>query len=216
MKNLTLKTNLLNNLDTKLIGNGGQSRLDIMLDLESGEVWADEFYDHEANSWKEYDNKNIICVGKATNSTMEDEDGEEIGGCEWNITIYAQNGNPNEDIYITGDYYNNSYDVEDVLDAIIQLWNDPVQEMFDEYAKKFGTVVWDGVELALTEDAYPDGPVADGCFRAVAMDRAGNLWEVRWDILPDVDPNADYADQCDWDCPAYAEMTDEGYYREEQ
>jgi hypothetical protein len=218
MKKLILKTGKLNNLDAELIGNGGNSRLDIMLDLSTGEVWADEFSDHEENSWKEYDEKNIVKIGKATNGIIVDEETGEAdpeGRCWWNITIYAQNGNPNEDIYITGDYYNNSYDVDDVL-AIIQLWNDPVREMFDEYAKKFGTVVWDGVELAITQDPYPDGPVADGCFRAVAMDRAGNCWQVRWDILPDVDPNADYADQCDWDCPAYAEMTDEGYYREEQ
>lgn len=95
-----------------------------------------------------------------------------------------------------------------------------VEKMFDDFAEKHGTVVWDGVELALVEAPYPDGPVDDffddGCFRATAMDRAGNLWCIRWDILPDVDlEDADYCDQCDWDRPAYAEMVDEGYYVED-
>jgi hypothetical protein len=222
MKKLKLKTDKLNNLDTELIGNGGQSRLDIMLDLESGEVWADEFYDHEANSWKEYDEKNIVKIGKATNAILEDDETGEAdpeGRCWWNVEIFAAEKdclNPyGNNVTVAGDYYNDNYNVDVVLDAIKNLY-DPVQEMFDEYANKFGPVVWDGVELALTQDPYPDGPFDDACFRASAMDRAGNLWEVRWDILPDVDPNADYADQCDWDCPAYAEMTDEGYYREEQ
>ena len=95
-------------------------------------------------------------------------------------------------------------------------WNDSVQEMFDEYAEKFGTVVWDGVELAITQDPYPDGPVGDGYFCALAMDRDGNRWFVTWDILPDVDlEDADYCDQCDWDNPADAEIIDEGYYVED-
>lgn len=117
----------LENLDTVLIGNGGNSRLDIMLDLSTGEIWSDEFYSHEQGSYKTYHDKNIICVGQATNSKMEDEDGEEIEGCEWNITIWGQkedNFRQLEEIYITGDYYNNSYDVEDVLDAIIQLYGE--------------------------------------------------------------------------------------------
>jgi hypothetical protein len=220
MKKLILKTERLNNLDTELIGNGGNSRLDIMLDLETGEVWADVFYDHEANSWARYEDKNIVCVGRARNAILKDDETGEAdpdGRCFWNVTIWGPYdvAHWRDEVYITGDYYNNSYDVDDVLDAITQLYfagDNSVKKMFEEYAKKFGLVVWDGVELAITQDPYPDGPFEDACFRAAAMDRAGNRWQVRWDILPGVDSNTDYSEQCDWDSPSYAEMTDEDYY----
>ena len=123
MKKLILATDRLNNLDTELIGNGGQSRLDIMLDIDTGEVWADEFFDHEDNSWTRYEDKNIICIGTARNSKMEDEEtGEEVEGCDWNITIYAPNDNPADDIYLSGDYYNDYYDVDNVIDVISMLY----------------------------------------------------------------------------------------------
>ena len=125
MKKLILKTKKLNNLDTKLIGNGGSSRLDIMLDIDTGEIWADEFYDHEDNSWIRYHDESIIQVGTARNGILEDEETGEAnsdGRCWWDVVIYAQNDNPNDDVYITGDYYNNSYDVVDVLDAIKDLY----------------------------------------------------------------------------------------------
>lgn len=127
MKKLILKTDKLNNLDTELIGNGGNSRLDIMLDLDTGEVWADVFFDHEDNSWARYHDENIIQVGIAQNGILEDEEtgkADPDGRCWWDIVIYAQNDNPNDDIYITGDYYNNSYDVADVLDAIKDLYGE--------------------------------------------------------------------------------------------
>lgn len=127
MKKLILKTDKLNNLDTELIGNGGNSRLDIILDLDTGEVWADEFYDHEDNSWTRYHDENIIQVGTAQNGILEDEETGETdpdGRCWWDIAIYAQNDNPNDDIYITGDYYNNSYDVADILVAIKDLYGE--------------------------------------------------------------------------------------------
>lgn len=130
MKKLILKTEKLNNLDTELIGNGGNSRLDIMLDINTGEVWADEWYSHEQGSYKNYHDENILCVGKATNAIIVDEEGEETEGCGWNITIWGQwnitfwGEKEPEEIYITGDYYNNSYDVADVLDAIIQLYGE--------------------------------------------------------------------------------------------
>jgi hypothetical protein len=101
LKNLILKTELLNHLDTELIGNGGNSRLDIMLDLETGELWADEFYSHEEGSYQDYHDENIICVGKATNGiVLDDNDEEDSGGkCFWNITIYPVEKD-----------YNNPYD----------------------------------------------------------------------------------------------------------
>jgi hypothetical protein len=88
--------------------------------------------------------------------------------------------------------------------------------MFDEFAEKHGTVVWDGVELAITQSPYPDGTEDDWGFYADAMDKAGNLWWIRWDPIPDVDTCLDYCDQVeDWDSPAYAEMVEEGYYLDE-
>ncbi len=123
MKKLILATDRLNSLDTELIGNGGNSRLDIMLDIETGEVWADVFFDHEANSWTRYHDKNIVCIGTARNAIIVDEEtGEEVEGCDWNITIYAPNGNPDDTIYLSGDYYNDYYDVDVVLDVISMLY----------------------------------------------------------------------------------------------
>lgn len=230
MKKLTLKTKKLNNLDSVLIGNGGQSRLDIMLDLDSGEVWADEYFDHEANSWIDYDDKNIIQIGTARNGILEDEETgvADENGYWWNVTIYPEDKNNIflcNDIVLSNDY-NNSYNVKDVLDAIKDLyhkllrWHQDkkanVEKIFNKYAQKFGTIEWGGVELALTEAPFRDGPLDDPCFIAAAMDRDGDCWRVIWDILPDVDPNeADYADQCDWDSPAHAEIMWEGYYLDE-
>lgn len=124
MKKLILKTEKLNNLDTVLIGNGGNSRLDIMLDLETGEVWADEFYDHEANWWSKYEDENIICVGRARNNKMKDESEEEVEGCDWNVTIWGPDDEVHrpDEICIAGDYYNNYYDVNDILNAIEQFY----------------------------------------------------------------------------------------------
>lgn len=125
MKNLTLKTDKLDDLDVKLIGNGGQSRLDIMLDLDTGEVWADVFYDHESNSWSRYEDKNIICVGKARNAILvDDETGEEDpeGRCWWTVMVYPPNGNLDDAIFLSGDYYNDYYDVDTVIDVISMLY----------------------------------------------------------------------------------------------
>ena len=102
LKNLILKTELLNHLDTELIGNGGNSRLDIMLDLETGELWADEFYSHEEGSYQDYHDENIICVGKATNGIVLDDN--------------------DNDITLSGDYYNDNYNVDNVLSAIKDLY----------------------------------------------------------------------------------------------
>jgi hypothetical protein len=77
-------------------------------------------------------------------------------------------------------------------------------EMFDESKKKFGSVVWKGVELALTQDAHPGRLTFDDwCFRADAMDKDGNLWDVIWYPRPDAN---------EWDKPDFAEMVDRGYY----
>lgn len=130
MKELTLRTKKLNNLDSMLIGNGGNSRLDIMLDLKSGEIWEDEFLSHEVNSWKKYRNKNIVCVGRATNSIVVDEESKKPKGYGWNVTIWEQWKNTlwgqkePEEINIVGDCLNNSYDIKDVLSAIKQFYGE--------------------------------------------------------------------------------------------
>lgn len=138
MKNLILKTGLLNNLDTELIGNGGNSRLDIMLDISTGEVWADEWHSHEQNSWKEYNDNNVFRVGKATNSILEDEDGlDPEGKCDWQIEIFARKDvveYPYENVLMSGDYYNDSYNIDNVLETIRELY------FADYYCLDYGKV----------------------------------------------------------------------------
>lgn len=91
-----------------------------------------------------------------------------------------------------------------------------IQKMFESNAKRHGTVVWDGVELAITQDPYPAGPLDDWCFTATATDIDGNLWDVVWYPRPDADKYDDYADQvADWDKPDVACMVEEGYYLDE-
>ena len=89
-----------------------------------------------------------------------------------------------------------------------------VKKLFDESKKLYGSVLWDGVELALTQDPYPDNdPFGDPCFYADAMDVHGNLWWVKWYPKDDADENDDYASQVeDWDKPDFAEIADEDYY----
>ena len=57
--------------------------------------------------------------------------------------------------------------------------------LFDDFKKKFGGVIYRGVELAFTQYPYPDGADGDRCFRVDAMDKDGNLWEVIWYPKPD-------------------------------
>lgn len=95
-----------------------------------------------------------------------------------------------------------------------------IKKLYDDYAKKFGTVVWQGefygVELAITQNPYPDGTNDFGgerYFTALAMDKAGNRWVVFWQPRDDAYNYDHYADQVeDWDKPYYAEMVDVGYY----
>lgn len=92
-------------------------------------------------------------------------------------------------------------------------WNEKGKNMinlFNDFKKKFGSVVYRGVELALTQVPYPDGPADDWYFRADAMDKAGNLWHIRWDPIPDVDECLDLIVVVDWDNPDAAEMVDGG------
>ena len=36
----------------------------LMLDIDTGEIWTDEFYDIGHNSWKEYHSNSIVNVGR--------------------------------------------------------------------------------------------------------------------------------------------------------
>lgn len=91
-----------------------------------------------------------------------------------------------------------------------------IEKLFESNAKRHGTVVWDGVELAITQDPYPFGPVDDWFFTASAMDKDGNRWDIIWEPKPDADEYDDCADQVeDWDKPDAAEMVDAGYYLDE-
>ncbi len=82
-----------------------------------------------------------------------------------------------------------------------------IEKLFEENAKKYGTVFCDGVEVALIENPYPEGSIYDWYFRASGMDKDGNLWDICWEHISDVDECVDYHSQVgDWDTPSYAEL----------
>lgn len=88
-----------------------------------------------------------------------------------------------------------------------------IEKMFDECAKEFGSIVLDDIELALIEDAYPDGTFDDWCFYALAMDKDGNLWELCWYPKPNADEYDDYYNQvADWSNPDVVELIEKGYF----
>jgi len=115
------KSDMLNKIDTELIGNGGKSRLDIMLNLENGEVFTNEFFNHEENTWKEYHDKNIVVVGEVKNSIIVDDEGVEDkdNKCWWSVEILGENGNVE---VISGDYYNDYLDIDNILELIKENW----------------------------------------------------------------------------------------------
>ena len=91
-----------------------------------------------------------------------------------------------------------------------------VKKLFNEAKEKFGSVLWDDIELAITQDPYPFGSVEDWFFTATAIDKDGNLWDVIWQPKPDADEYDDYSDQVvDWDKPCHAEIVGKGYYIDE-
>ena len=85
-------------------------------------------------------------------------------------------------------------------------------------AAKFGTVTHEGVELALSQQAYADNYGTDGGVRyfAKAIDVDGNEYRVSWDTTAAWDaneaayqadpesntPNEDESEACDWTSPA--------------
>ena len=79
-----------------------------MLDLSTGEALADDFYDLRATRGQgDRGQKHYLC-GEARNAIIvDDETGEEDpdGRCLWTVGIDAPNGNPDDTIYLSGDYY---------------------------------------------------------------------------------------------------------------
>lgn len=108
-----VENSMLTRIGSEEIGNNG--RLDIMLDTSSGLVWADECH---GNSWSQYDDEDIICVGNAKNEYGKDEDGEDLDYLMWTIEIYAPE-NESEFLYGDGDY---AIDVDEILETIAGLY----------------------------------------------------------------------------------------------
>lgn len=80
---------------------------------------------------------------------------------------------------------------------------------FERYSEEYGVYVWKGVELALLRDPFLSEDVyGNPCYYAPAIDREGNEWGIRWDILPeiDIDTHTDAGDHCDWENPTLAKM----------
>lgn len=55
---------------------------------------------------------------------------------------------------------------------------------FEKYMMQYGYIDHDGVELALTQMAYPDNYGYSVRYFASAIDRAGNTYEISWDLNP--------------------------------
>lgn len=117
----------LHSLDDDLLGEN--ARLDIMLDKATGELWSDYCI---GNSWKEYDDEDIIKIGFAENwcdeealreFNEEDEDEEEEIDervTHWECRIY--------DEIISGNIWDDYYNVENIVEV--------AQEVLDEERKK--------------------------------------------------------------------------------
>ena len=86
--------------------------------------------------------------------------------------------------------------------------------VFERYSKEYGLYNWQGIELTLIQDPYLSEDVfGDPCYYADAIDRQGNGWGIKWEILPEIDINdTDAGDHCDWENPTYAKMDEEEFY----
>lgn len=75
-----------------------------------------------------------------------------------------------------------------------------MKKTYEQYAKEFGTTEYEGKEYAIAQAPYITGIDIDEHYEAVAYDKAGNYYSVRWEILEDYDPeiNQDESDACDW------------------
>lgn len=93
----------LRNLDSDFLGEG--KRLDIMLDVSTGELWSDYC---TCNSWEEYSDTDVIKIGYAENwldmELLKEEYGdsfgedemddikEEVTGWKWRVGIEPDGG----------------------------------------------------------------------------------------------------------------------------
>lgn len=75
---------------------------------------------------------------------------------------------------------------------------------YQEYAKEFGTVNFEGKEYALTQDAYINGQTWEEVhFLAEAIDQNGNVYTVRWEVKDDfTEEDEDHGFACNWDAPS--------------
>jgi hypothetical protein len=70
-----------------------------------------------------------------------------------------------------------------------------IEKLFKENAKKYGTVFYDNIEIALVENPYPEGSIYDWYFKASGMDKDGNLWDICWDVISGADSNTNYDEE---------------------
>ena len=120
---------LLDNIDSVLIGNGNGSRLDIFLDTATGEVWTREFYDSEQNSWAEYKDENIVKIGAVSNYLItKDEYGHDLEeddyGMGWSGGICGPNDDEESGDSWGGDSWNNCINCDMIIDSIAAVWQD--------------------------------------------------------------------------------------------
>ena len=87
--------------------------------------------------------------------------------------------------------------------------------VFERYSKEYGVYNWQGIELTLIQDPFlREDDFGDPYYTATAIDRKGNGWGIKWDILPhvDIDTDDDAGNHCDWENPVYAKMNEEEFY----
>ena len=75
-----------------------------------------------------------------------------------------------------------------------------MKKTYEQYAKEFGTTEYEGKKYAIAQAPYITGIGNDEHYEAVAYDKAGNYYNIRWDIFEDYDPELqEECDACDWD-----------------
>lgn len=72
----------------------------------------------------------------------------------------------------------------------------------------FGTIEFEGKELALTQDPYIDGPTGEKpVYKALAQDAEGNEYEVEWEVREDWEEIEDEQEMVeDWEKPVSVEQ----------
>lgn len=66
---------------------------------------------------------------------------------------------------------------------------------FERYREEYGVAIWKGIELALYQEPFlGEDRYGNPCYYAGAIDRQGNEWDIKWEIMS----------RCDWKNPTYA------------